>query len=67
MELEKSVIKTVRNSTLEDLAENICKLGFVKIFESEDTKWFLYKDNKYILVLSDKEVHLYEKEIELIL
>jgi hypothetical protein len=65
IELEKSIINTLKNSELEHLDNNLCKLGFVKIFESECTKWFVYEDNKYILVLEDNQLNLYEKAIEL--
>lgn len=65
-ELEKNIINTVKDSKLNHLEDNICKLGFKKIFESEDTIWFIYEDTKYILILEDdSELYLYEKGIEL--
>ncbi|MGF7118718.1 hypothetical protein [Methanobacterium oryzae] len=60
-ELEKNIINTVKESELDHLGDNICKLGFIKIFESEDTSWFLYEDTKYILILEDDSgLYLYE-------
>ena len=65
MELERNLFKTVKNSHIKDLGDNLSKLGFKKVFESDDKCWFLYQDGKYILVLSDESLHLYEKDIEL--
>lgn len=65
MELEKNIVNTVKSSTISDLEDNILKLGFKKVFELEDITWFIYKDDKYVLVLNHNELHLYEKEIEL--
>ena len=67
MELEKNIVNIVKNSAVEHLEANIGKLGFVKVFESKNRNWFLYKDNRYILVLVDDKLYLYEKGIELIL
>lgn len=68
MELEKNIVNIVKNSEIEDLEDNISKLGFKKIFESENNRWFIYKNNKYILVLKhDLKLYLYEKGLELIL
>ncbi len=63
--MEKSIIDTVKNSSKEKLEDNICKLGFVKIYESKYDSWFLYEDGKYISVLNEDRLNLYEKEIEL--
>lgn len=65
MELERNIISTAKNSAVKDLTDNLSKLGFSKVFESDNKKWFLYQDGKYILVLSDDSLHLYEKDIEL--
>jgi hypothetical protein len=65
MELEKTILKTVKNSEIEHLDNNICKLGFIKIFELEGANWFIHEDNKYILVLEGNQLNLYEKTIEL--
>jgi len=67
-ELEKNILFTVYNSELEHLEDNICKLGFKKIFESEGISWFLYKDTRYILGRdNDSKIYIYEKGLELYL
>jgi len=67
-ELERKILFTVLSSELEQIEDDICKLGFKKIFESEGTKWFLYNDTKYILGLdNDLKLYIYEKGLELYL
>ncbi len=67
-ELEKNLLFTVYNSELENMEDNICRLGFKKIFESEDIKWFIYEDTKYILGLdNNSKLYVYEKGLELYL
>lgn len=67
-ELERGILFTAYNVELEHLEDNICKLGFKKIFESEGMKWFIYKDTKYILGLdNDSKLYVYEKGLELYL
>ena len=65
MELERNIINTVKNSSTDNLTDGLSKLGFLEVFELGDKKWFIYQDEKYILVLSNDSLHLYEKEIEL--
>ena len=65
-ELERKILFTVFSS--ENIEDNICKLGFKKIFESEGIRWFLYEDTKYILGLdNDLKLYIYEKGMELYL
>ncbi len=62
MQFEIEVVETIERSHPTQLEDNIGKLGFVKIFEVEGTKWFLYEDTSYILVLAENNKwHLYQK------
>ena len=62
MQFEIKVVDTIENSDLEELEDNIEKLGFVKVFEVEGTTWYLFEDTSYVLVLADnKGWHLYQK------
>ncbi len=62
-EFELKVEKTIESSKLEELEDNISKLGFIKVFKVKDDNWYLSKDTKFVLIIGENvEWGLYSNE-----
>ncbi len=53
LEFEMNIADAVENSSPEELEENICKLGFIKVTELKGSLWFRSDNDVYILFLAD--------------